>query len=40
MKQVKVSAVVYQMIIELSKSARKSPENFLGDLITNAYSKK
>ena len=40
MKQVKVSAVVYQMIVELSKSARKSPENFIGDLITTTYSNK
>ncbi len=40
MKQVKVSPVVYQMILELSKSERKSPENYLGDLITITYAKK
>ena len=40
-KQVKVGAVYYQMLLELSKHAKKKPENFLGDLISSTeYGKK
>ena len=40
MKQVKLGAVYYQMLLELSKQAKKKPENFLGDLISVEYGKK
>ena len=40
MKQVKMGAVYYQMLLELSKHAKKKPENFLGDLISIEYGKK
>ena len=40
MKQVKLGAVYYQMLLELSKHAKKKPENFLGDLINAEYGKK
>ena len=40
MKQVKLGAVYYQMLIELSKAAKKKAENFLGDLINAEYGKK
>ena len=40
MKQVKLGAVDYQMLLELSKHAKKKSENFLGDLISTEYGKK
>ena len=40
MKQVKLGAVSYQMLLELNKHAKKKPENFLGDLINAEYGKK
>ena len=40
MKSVAVSAVYYQMLIELSKKAKKSPENYMGDLINETYGSK
>ena len=40
MKQVKVNPVNYQILLELSKKAHKSPENFLGDLLAEKYQEK
>ena len=40
MKSIAVSAVYYQMLVELSKKAKKSPENYMGDLINDTYGKK
>ena len=40
MKQVRLGAVYYQMLVELSKVANKKPENFLGDMINAEYGKK
>ena len=40
MKQVRLGAVYYQMFVELSKVAKKKPENFLGDLVSTEYGKK
>ena len=40
MRQVKLGGVYYQMLVELSKAAKKKPENFLGDLISTEYGKK
>ena len=40
MKQVKMGAVYFQMLLELSKQGKKKPENYLGDLISAEYGKK
>ena len=40
MKTVKLGAVYYQMLLELSKAARKKPENYLGDLISDIYGRR
>jgi len=39
-EQVRLIAVYYQMLLELSNHAKKKPENFLGDLISTEYGKK
>ena len=40
MKQVRLGAVYYQMLVELSKVVKKKPENFVGDLINAEYGEK
>ena len=40
MKQVKVGTVYYQMLLELSKHAKKKQENFSADLVSAEYGKK
>ena len=40
MKTVKLGAVYYQMLVELSKAAKQKPENYLGDVISNLYGRK
>ena len=40
MKQVRLGAVYYQMLLKLSKQENKKPENYLGDLITEYRKKK
>ena len=40
MKSVRVSAVYYQMLVELAKKNKKNIEGYLGDLISNEYGKK
>ena len=40
MKTIRLSALVYEMLLTLSKKARKGPENFLEDTIHELYQKK
>jgi hypothetical protein len=40
MKSVKLSALVYEMLLTLSKKARKRPEDFLEDTIKELYQRK
>ena len=40
MKPIKLSALVYEMLLTLSKKARKRPEDFLEDTIHELYQKK
>ncbi len=40
MKTIKVNPVRYQMLQELAKKKRVNIENFIGELIENAYSQK
>lgn len=40
MKNIKISSLVYEMLLELSKTARKKPEIFIEEVIKDLYKKK
>jgi hypothetical protein len=37
MKNIKISAVVYEMLLELSKKSRQKPEDFIESTIKSLY---
>ena len=39
MKTIKLNALVYEMLLELSKKDRKKPEDFIETTIKNLYSR-
>jgi hypothetical protein len=40
MKQIRINDLYYEMLIDIAKSARKKPEEFIEQLIKSTYNKK
>ena len=40
MKTIKISPLVYEMLLELSKNSRKKPEALIEDTIKDLYQRK